>query len=100
MKIFLNFIDNKNIYISPSLLFNKMTIVSIDKKIIEDLVQYKLSNIGKHIQDILNRWNEISADIFIEKARKGIYEEAENDAIELRQLLLEEEKLHKLLDDL
>ena len=56
-----------------------------------------LKIIHKNIQDILSRWKETSTTVFIEKARNGIFENAENDAIELRQLLLEEKKLNDFL---
>jgi len=77
-----------------------MTSVSIEKEILEDLLHFKLKRIQALIQEILIRWNETSTTDFIDKARKGIYENAENDAIELRQLLLEEKKLHSLLQNL
>ncbi len=37
---------------------------------------------------------------FLEKARKGIYKNAEDDAVELRQLLLEYTKLQEILNKL
>ena len=74
-----------------------MALVSIEKEILENLVSFKLKRIQTIIQEILNRWNENSTTLFIKKARNGTYENAENDAIELRQLLLEEKKLNELL---
>jgi len=74
--------------------------VSLEKEVAEELITYKLRRIQGLISDILSRWNETSADSFLRKARDGTYSEAENDAIELRQLLLEEEKLQKLLESL
>lgn len=71
--------------------------VSLEKEIAEDLITYKMRRIQVLISEILSRWNETSADTFLKKARNGTYPEAENDAIELRQLLLEDEKLRKLL---
>ncbi|MFX0113822.1 MAG: hypothetical protein ACFFB3_04695 [Candidatus Hodarchaeota archaeon] len=72
--------------------------VSLEKEVAEELITYKLRRIKGLIEDILSRWNEASADSFLRKARDGTYSEAENDGIELRQLLLEEEKLQKLLE--
>ena len=69
----------------------------IEKEILENLVSFKLNRIQTIIQEILDRWKENSTTLFIEKARNGTYENAENDAIELRQLLLEEKKLNELL---
>ncbi|MHA1721384.1 MAG: hypothetical protein ACTSWX_11330 [Promethearchaeota archaeon] len=74
-----------------------MTLISIEKEILENLVSFKLKRIQTIIQEILDRWKENSTTLFIEKARNGKYENAENDAIELRQLLLEEKKLNELL---
>lgn len=74
-----------------------MAIISIEKEILENLVSFKLKRIQTIIQEILDRWKENSTTLFIEKARNGTYENAENDAIELRQLLLEEKKLNELL---
>ena len=74
--------------------------VALEKEIIEDLITYKLRNIKNLISNILERWNETSADIFIKKAQNGTYMEAENDAIDLRQLLIEEKKLTRILESL
>ena len=74
-----------------------MALISIEKEILENLVSFKLNRIQTIIQEILDRWKENSTTLFIEKARNGTYENAENDAIELRQLLLEEKKLNELL---
>jgi hypothetical protein len=74
--------------------------VSLEKDIVEELINYKLRNIKNLILNILSRWNEESAESFLKKARDGIYTEAENDAIDLKQFLLEEKKLIELLDNL
>ena len=74
--------------------------VSVEKDIVEELIGYKLRNIKNLISNILSRWNEESAEIFLTKAADGTYSEAENDAIDLKQLLLEEKKLIELLDNL
>ena len=74
-----------------------MATIPIKKDVIEDLARFKLKRVCTFIEEILGRWKETSADVFIEKARKGILEDAESDAIEIRQLLLEERKLKELL---
>ena len=74
--------------------------VSIEKHTAEDLIGYKLRNIKALITNILNRWNEESAEEVLRKAKDGSYSEAENDAIDLKQLLLEEKKLTELLEHL
>ncbi len=74
--------------------------VHIEKEIAEDLISYKLRNVQDHIDKILNRWNETDASLFLEKAKKGTYSEAENDAIDLKQMIFEEGKLKTLLNSL
>ncbi len=74
--------------------------VSMKKELAEELITYKLRQIQAEIEEILSRWNETSAEQFLQKARDGRHENAENDAIDLRQLLLEEEKLQTLMNKL
>ncbi|MBA7541899.1 hypothetical protein ES705_34215 [subsurface metagenome] len=77
-----------------------MTTVKLEKSEVEELINYKLRNLHKEIQNILDRWNETSIDKFVEKARNGTYGEAENDAIDIRQLVLEQKKLQELQEKL
>ena len=72
--------------------------VYIDRDVAEDLVSYKLRNIQENINKILKRWDENEASIFLEKAKNGTYFEAENDAIDLKQLLLDEKRLNELIN--
>ena len=74
--------------------------VHLDKDVAEDLISYKLRNIQEQINNILKRWNESEASAFLEKAKNGTYSEAENDAIDLKQLLLEEKRLNKLFNSM
>ncbi len=74
--------------------------VYLDKDVAEDLISYKLRNVQEHINKVLKRWNEAEASVFLEKAKNGTYSEAENDAIDLKQLLLEEKKLNELINSL
>ena len=74
-----------------------MTQVKLDKSLAEDLITSKMRVLQQYIDKILNRWNESSSKDFLEKAKKGIYENAENDAIELRQLLADYTKLQEIL---
>ena len=75
-----------------------MTQIKLDKEIAEDLITSKLFVLQQYINDILTRWNESSAKDFLEKARTGIYENAEEDAVELRQLLFDYKKLQDILN--
>ena len=77
-----------------------MTQVKLDKALAEDLITSKLGILKQYIDEILARYNESSSKEFLEKARKGIYKNAEDDAVELRQLLLEYTKLQEILNNL
>ena len=70
----------------------------MDRDVAEDLVSYKLRKIQENIYKILTRWDETEASIFLEKAKNGTYSEAENDAIDLKQLLLDEKQLNELFN--
>ncbi len=74
--------------------------VSMKKEVAEELVTFKLRQIQILIEEILQRWNEKVIEDFLEKAKDGTLHEAENDAIELKQLVFEEEKLQNLLKKL
>lgn len=75
-----------------------MATINIEKEFVEDLIKFKLNRIQGFIKEILEKWNEISPEIFLEKAKNGTLMNAELDAIELRQLLLEQEKLYAKLN--
>jgi len=77
-----------------------MTQVKLDKSLVEDLITSKLGILKKYINEILSRWNESSTKDFLEKARTGIYKDSEDDAVELRQLLLDYTKLQDILNNL
>lgn len=74
--------------------------VSLKKEVAEELITYKLRRIHSIIEDILSRWKEKSIEEFLQKAKDGILQEVENDAIELKQLVNEKEKLQNLLKKL
>lgn len=71
--------------------------IEIEKDTAIQLILYKKNDIQNMIEEILHRWGEISVDQFLINAKKGNHKNAENDAIDLRQLLIEEEKLNTLL---
>ena len=77
-----------------------MTQIKLDKSLAEDLITSKLRILKQYIDEILTRWNESSSKEFLEKARAGINENAEDDAVELRQLLLDYTKLQDILNNL
>ena len=77
-----------------------MTQVKLDKSLAEDLITSKMRQLKQNINEILNRWNETSSKEFLEKAKTGVHENAEDDAIELRQLLADYAKLQEILNKL
>ena len=77
-----------------------MTQVKLDKSLAEDLITSKMRLLQQYINEILDRWNETSSKEFLEKAKTGVYENAEDDAIELRQLLADYTKLQEILNQL
>ncbi len=77
-----------------------MTQVKLDKALAEDLITSKLRTLKGYIDELLTRYNESSSKDFLEKTRNGIYQNAEEDAVELRQLLLDYSKLQEILENL
>jgi len=77
-----------------------MTQVKLDKSLAEDLITSKMRLLQQYINDILNSWNETSSKKFLEKAKTGVHENAEDDAIELRQMLADYTKLQEILNKL
>ena len=77
-----------------------MTQVKLDKSLAEDLITSKMRLLPQYINEILNRWNETTSKEFLEKAKKGVQENAEDDAIELRQMLADYTKLQEILNNL
>ena len=74
--------------------------ITLDKPLAKDLINFKLNYLTKEINKILEHWGEDIIESFLQKAKDGRLEEAENDAIELKQLVAEEEKLRKLIESL
>ena len=77
-----------------------MTQVKLDKSLAEDLITSKMRLLQQYINEILSRWNETSSKQFLEKAKTGAHENAEDDVIEMRQLLADYTKLQEILNKL
>lgn len=77
-----------------------MTQVKLDKEVAEELITSKMKILQEYIDSILKHWNETSTKKFLEKARSGEFENTEEDAVELRQLLLDYSKYQKLLKEI
>jgi hypothetical protein len=48
-----------------------MTTVTIDKAVLDDLVDFKLKHIVQEMQRILEQWHYQSVDLFLTHARDG-----------------------------
>ena len=73
----------------------KLTQVKIDKENLVQLVDFKLGRLRKEIKKILSKWNYSSSRNFLDDARNGTLSEAEEDAIILRNLEDEIERLEQ-----
>jgi len=76
-----------------------MNTISVEKELLEELLDYKLKFLHKEIDKILTKWNYTNPDLFLQHARDGTIEEAESDAITLRQLLKEREDAYQFKSD-
>lgn len=70
--------------------------VSIERETLKELITFKLQHLQDLISSILDKWGEDNSDDFISKAKSGDLENAEMDAITMRQLIVDYNKLQKL----
>ena len=70
--------------------------VSIERETLKELITFKLQHLQDLISSILDKWGEDNSDDFISKAKSGDLENAEMDAITMRQLVADYNKLKKL----
>ncbi len=73
-----------------------MANISVKKKVLEDLVDFKLRFITTEINRILAKWNRKSIDQFLKDAREGILEESEDDAMDMTNLVDQRDSLFQL----
>jgi hypothetical protein len=73
-----------------------MTTCSIDQELLDELIDFKLRHLLLDINEIIDAWGYSDATRFIDDARNGVLQEAEMDAISLRQLLFDREKLERI----
>ncbi|MHA1301899.1 MAG: hypothetical protein ACTSO9_20980 [Candidatus Helarchaeota archaeon] len=71
--------------------------IKLENNIAEELIKYKLGHLQKNISSILERWNENNIEDFLKKAKTGELPEAEMDAITLKQLNADYDRLKTLL---
>ena len=77
-----------------------MTQISMDKDLAKDLIDSKLRNIKTQISEIVEKWNQSSAEILIQLSREGKLPESELDAIGLTNLLQKKFELEKYQQNL
>ena len=75
-----------------------MTEVTLPRDEILKMLGQQMSRLDKRILRIVNRWNQVSVEAFLEKAKKGEIENAEMDAIVMTNLLEERDRLNRLYD--
>jgi hypothetical protein len=76
-----------------------LTQVKIDKENLVQLVDFKLDRLRKEIEKILEKWNYLSSNKFLDEARNGTLSEAEEDAIILKNLKDEIDRLEQQKTD-
>ena len=76
-----------------------MTTIPVKKELLEELVDLKLKFLYDEIDKVLVKWSYESHTKFLNDAKNGTLEEAENDAITLRHLLDQREELFNLKRD-
>ena len=69
------------------------------KELLEELVDLKLKFLYDEIDKVLVKWSYESPSKFLQDAKDGTIEEAENDAITLKHLLDQREELFNLKKD-
>ncbi len=69
----------------------------MDSNLAEDLIKFKLKSIQETIRKILDKWHESNIDDFLNKAKIGELPDAELDAITIKQLVKDLDKLENLL---
>ncbi len=75
-----------------------MARVSVDEELLRNLLDFKLSRLKEEIDQMLSKWNYISSTEFLKHAKDGTLSEAEMDAISMRQLLADCDRLKNIYD--
>lgn len=76
-----------------------MTTIPVKKELLEELVDLKLKFLYDEIDKVLVKWSYESPTTFLQDAKDGTIEEAENDAITLKHLIDQREELFNLKKD-
>lgn len=73
--------------------------IRVNRETLEELIDYKLRFLRNEINKILSKWDYTDSELFLKHARDGTIEEAEPDAITLRQLLKERDETYQMKQD-
>jgi hypothetical protein len=73
-----------------------LTLVSVEKNLLQELIDLKLKYIKDETDTILTKWQYSSTNQFLNDAEQGIIHEGENDAITLVHLMDQREELLQL----
>ena len=74
--------------------------IKIERKTLEELIIFKLQHLQSLMRSILEKWKEENSEDFISKAKSGELEDAEMDAITMRQLLADYDRLKSIYDSI
>ena len=74
--------------------------ITFENEVAEDLIKFKLKSTKLTLKNILDSWNEDNAEDFIEKVKSGVLLNGEMDAITVRQLIKDIDKLQSLLQSI
>ena len=74
--------------------------VKIERKTLQELIVFKLQHIQNLMRSILEKWKEENSEDFILKAKNGELKDAEMDAITMRQLLADYDRLKNIYDSI
>jgi hypothetical protein len=71
--------------------------VELNQDTAKELISFKLTHLSKLIDEILAKWDQDNTEDFIKRTKSGELEDAEMDAISLRQLDADYHRLKQLL---
>jgi len=71
-------------------------LVNVEKKLLQELLDFKIRSLTEDIDSVLTRWKYNNASHFLEDAKNGTLKNAEMDAILLKQMVADRDKLHNI----
>ncbi|TFF84945.1 hypothetical protein EU523_00840 [Candidatus Heimdallarchaeota archaeon] len=72
--------------------------IKLEREKAKELITFKLQHIHETIRSILEKWGIDNTDDFLAMAKSGELENAEMDAITVRQLVADHQQLKILLE--